>query len=65
MVIECESTARIGDQVVWIANHPFASFTPYDPKIEVRPKRITILRAGDLLEKDPYVRALKLLETKP
>lgn len=40
-----QHTARIGGRVVWIANHPYASFTNHGQGIEVRPSRRTIIRA--------------------
>ena len=45
-------TARLGNQSIWIANHPYASFT--SSYLNVRPKRSTILYAWDKLEKDYY-----------
>lgn len=39
-------TSNLGDFEIWITNHPYASFTPYScGKLDVRPSRITILRA--------------------
>ena len=45
-------TASIGDYVVWIENHPYASFTPYSGNSNRRPSRATILRAMDHLAED-------------
>lgn len=47
-----EHTAQIGEVCVWVANHPYASFTPYGNMPSVRPKRTTILRAWDKLVSD-------------
>jgi hypothetical protein len=44
-------TARIGRRVVWIENHPYASFRPNDFD-QARPKRATILKAWDRLIRD-------------
>jgi len=48
------STSKLGVQSIWIANHPYASFSPYnDPRFgTVRPRRRTIVRAWEKLEKD-------------
>ncbi len=46
--------ARLGPVVVWIANHPYASFTPENRHVEIRPRRITILRAYDKLVRDTF-----------
>lgn len=43
--------AEIGTLTVWVANHPYASFTPYGG-VKVRPSRKTILMAYDQLIKD-------------
>lgn len=45
-------TANIGNYVVWIKNHPYASFKPYGAGGSCRPSRATILRAMDHLVKD-------------
>lgn len=45
-------TARIGGRIVWIENHPYASFTNYGEGIRVRPSRRTIIRAHDKLIAD-------------
>jgi len=45
-----EYTAYLGDREIWIANHPYASFSPRTPI--VRPRRITILKAHDKLMND-------------
>ncbi len=44
-------SAKIGKYEVWIENHPYASFTPYQG-LKFRPSRATILRAMDHLVKD-------------
>lgn len=41
-------TVMLNGNVLWVANHPYASFT----NIGMRAKRITILRAMDKLNKD-------------
>ena len=42
-------TAFLGGMYIWIANHPYASFMPYDTKFKgkarFRPSRLTIQRA--------------------
>lgn len=38
-----DCTAMIGHHTVWIANHPYASFT--NQELSVRPSRMTILKA--------------------
>ena len=55
-------TAKLGEQQVWIANHPYASMRPYGNKTikgrrtygsqNIRPKRETIARAYRKLEED-------------
>lgn len=46
-------TARLGNEILWIANHPYASFTSRRLSgLRMRPKRITILRLMDRLERD-------------
>ena len=45
-----EYTAHLGPLEIWVANHPFASMSPYRPTASIRPKRITILQAMDKLE---------------
>lgn len=49
-------TARIGDYTLWISNHPYASFHPYDDCSlnDLRPRRITILQLGDRLQDDAF-----------
>jgi hypothetical protein len=46
-------TARLGDRIVWIENHPYASFTPVGYP-QARPSRATILRAHDKLMEDIF-----------
>jgi hypothetical protein len=41
-------TAKLGNFNLWIENYPYASFVPY-PFINVRPRRITVLKAHDKL----------------
>lgn len=46
-------TARLGPTLIWIANHPFASFECYSigsTFFGKRPKRTTIVRAYDRLK---------------
>lgn len=45
-------TAKLGPLTIWISNHPYASFTCYEPKLEVRPSRATILKAHAKLVSD-------------
>lgn len=46
-----QHTAKLGNTTVWIANHPYASFTPRNSicSFPVRPSRRTILKAHDKL----------------
>lgn len=46
--------AKLGDIVIWTANHPYASFTNGPSLInrEYRPSRLTILRAKKKLDKE-------------
>lgn len=44
-------TACLGDYQIWISNHPYASFHFYNPRIELRPSRLTILKASKHLKK--------------
>lgn len=45
--------AKLGGVHVWIENHPYASFSPYKPaQINVRPSRLTIIRAHRKLVTD-------------
>mgnify|MGYP001769164340 CR=1 FL=1 len=43
---------RLNEYIIWVANHPYNSFTIILCGYEVRPKRITILKAMDKLQKD-------------
>lgn len=51
---------KLGDKVIWVTNHPYASFSeidyteerPFCDRKMVLPKRITALRAMDKLNKD-------------
>lgn len=45
-------TAKLGEQEIWVANHPYSSFTPYPKHVGVRPSRATILEAHDKLIRD-------------
>lgn len=48
-----EVEAKIGDKVVWIANHPYASFTTSaNYRLDARPSRQTIYLAGKKLKED-------------
>lgn len=40
-------TAKLGNYEIWVANHPYNSFVPYDDLIngKYRASRLTILRA--------------------
>ena len=40
-------TANLGGVEIWIANYPYAAFSPYNPHLDVRPSRMTILRAHE------------------
>lgn len=45
--------AQLGSLSVWIENHPYASFTPGSRTLlQVRPRRITILRLMDKLDQE-------------
>lgn len=49
-------TAQIGHLTLWVENHPYASFTPYDLAMNaVRPSRATILRAHEHFVKDVVI----------
>ena len=64
-------TAKLGNRTVWMANHPYASFTPYrsiqeildgKPKLpEVRPSRLTIQRAYRQFTEDRLAHELDIL----
>ena len=47
-------TAKLGDTVVWIENHPYGSFTPDNGMgaDKIRPSRSTVYRAWRKLHKD-------------
>lgn len=51
-------TAKIGGHEVWIANHPYASFSLHQHP-QVRPSRAVILRAGDKLVADTLAKGAK------
>ena len=40
-----DHTATLGGLCVWVANHPYGSFTPYRPKLEIRASRATTMLA--------------------
>jgi len=68
MRVECfanitEHTARIGGHEVWIANHPYASFTLR--RHDVRPSRTTIYRAQKKLMRDLFSLANNSGQTQP
>lgn len=44
-------TAKLGDTIVWVANHPYASFTKF-LRQSGRPSRITIYKARKKLLSD-------------
>lgn len=46
--------ARLGSQIIWIANHPYASFSPAFgfKDMKIRPKRSTIIKAREKLIRD-------------
>lgn len=57
MFTKCDQyTAELGGVEIWIANHPYSSFTPYQSTglPEVRPRRRTIARAYDKLMNDLF-----------
>lgn len=48
-----EYTAKLNNEEIWIANHPYASFTKYSLGYDrKRPSRYTILKAKRKLEYD-------------
>lgn len=50
-----ECTAKLGNNLIWIANHPYASFQSYGYNISKesgRPSKLTIIRAKRKLDKD-------------
>jgi cytidylate kinase len=50
-----EHTAQLGHLTIWIENHPYASFTVWHGAPgSVRPSRLTIERARNLLERDMF-----------
>jgi hypothetical protein len=53
-IVESPYTARLGQSRVWIANHPYASFTPEMGLPKVRPRRITILKAYEKMMNDVF-----------
>jgi len=77
LVMVDQYTAKLGTQEIWVENYPFASFYPYNPDIKCRAKRITTLRAGDMIPKrpppppkpkpikDPYLLALNNTHCNP
>ena len=60
----CSYRAKLGDTILWIENHPYASFCTGTPSLtnkEYRPSRLTIHRAKKKLDKE----AKFIQETKP
>ena len=54
-VFDGRSTARLGDIILWVDNHPCASFSPYGPvNLRVRPSRLTIEKAHEKLMEDMF-----------
>lgn len=56
VVIENRHKASFGGVGVWVENHPYASFAPLDSSffgspIDIRPSRVTILKAGRIIRK--------------
>lgn len=48
-----DCTAKLGDWEIWIANHPYASFTDHSFRnIPGRPSKLTIYKAKQKLERD-------------
>lgn len=45
-------TARLGEFEVWIANRPYADFTPHNPHLDVSPSQKTLRRARARLVQD-------------
>lgn len=45
-------TANLGDTKIWVVNHPYASFVPYQNTYNIRPSRKTIYLAHKKLLKD-------------
>lgn len=47
-------TAKLGPATLWVSNHPYSSFMPYEgfDLAHYRASRITTLRAGDKYLKD-------------
>ncbi len=57
----CERTVKLNGIRIWVANHPFASMTPYGQTMpSFRPKRRTIARAFRKMQSDIF----KPMETK-
>lgn len=58
--------AKIGNAVIWIKNHPYASMTLFNNdglhSFPGRPSRLTIKRAGDKLQRDILK---QIVETEP
>lgn len=52
-IITSQETARLWNIEVWIANHPYASFSPFNPiDSRIRPSRSTIDRAFNKIIED-------------
>jgi hypothetical protein len=54
MVYESDYVVKLGEREIWVANHPYASFTDYSDnrRIYGRPSRLTIYKAKQKLEID-------------
>jgi hypothetical protein len=67
-VIISEFQASISGVTIWIANHPYGSFTPFSFKTTIlpvnspRPKRSTIARAWEKLTNDALDDELKNIQ---
>lgn len=48
--------AKVGTYQIWVANHPYGSFTPRDTGLpeDVRPRRSTILWAYECMMQDAF-----------
>ena len=45
-------TCKLGNLQIWIQNYPYSCFHPYVPRLDVRAKRTTIIRAREQYERD-------------
>lgn len=59
-------TAFVAGIEVWIGNHPYASFVPWNnktfKKVSIRPSRATIVLAGRALEKARHEEMARLIK---